>query len=34
MLQDLRQEQLRPFAARLAEEVGGGRVLDDLAMVP
>src|SRR5215204_1703534 len=31
VLQDLRQEQLRPFAVRLAEEVGSGRVLDDLA---
>src|SRR5580700_3349849 len=33
MLQYLRQEQLRPVAAWLAEKVGGRRVLDDLTLV-
>src|SRR5262245_9432581 len=33
MLQNLRQEELRALAAWLAEEVRGGRVLDDLALV-
>ena len=33
MLQDLGEEDLRALAAWLAEEVGGGRVLDDLSSI-